>query len=972
VFYCGGRGSPVDFVILGRTALIKDGIAVRLGAAKERGTLSLLLLYANKPVKIETLVECLWHDRSRSDRRQIIYSLISRLRAVFAQLDMPEALELVRPANAYRLHVNPLVVDIHLFRSLVLGARAQIQDRRYTKAVTTLREALGLWRGEPIPDVRGARSSALRSQLDDEFLTAQKLLVEALLHAGRPEAALGHLENIVHDHDLDETLARLWITALHAVGRSDEARRYFAAFRPRFRRSFRAEPDIDLVAIMTRSTTTSVRECRPHQLPNGIKDFIGRTDALQELDSLAEPAGSPGNVVVITGTPGVGKTALALHWAQQRLDRFPDGQLQLDMGTYSSLTPVDPHAALARFLDALDVPATAIPPETDQRRTLFNRLLDGRRMLVILDDVENSAQAQPLIPAAPGCLTLITSRHRLGRLTVKFTAPTVTVEPLTTEDSVTLLVRLIGSLRADREPEALIRLAHAADGLPVALRIIGEHVTERPRAAITDLADELCHHLLDPVGDHDQVSLNSIFSWSYRALSPDVAALFRQLAQHPGPSISVEVAAAMAGAEPDVTETRLNTLAKAHLIGHDTARHYRFLDLLRSYAGKCASTEDDPTKVTATLVRALTWYLVSAVNASAVLFPESPPVHDLPKLGEQPAMHFAGAVDARRWCERERDNLAAATRGAARHGFHRLAWQIHGATYQIFLRSGRLDGLLELSEIAVVAARLDEHPAAEIGHLLNVGGVHLTERRYRQAQDAATAALHLALDTGQREYEAICSHSLATTLLETGMTEEAVRLYARTLELCRQASDGAGEAATLHRLGDVHRRRGALDLATTFYLQALEMLQRIGSIGGQGRTHSRLADLFLEKGEMASAAHHCERALATCALTGEGKVRCEALTIRADVRRRSAAPAEAVVDARQAVATATEINDSLGLAGALAALADALAELGSPAEAAAASSQGLSILETIGGPDISLLQRRLLISYARSMSAEPV
>ena len=962
----------MEFVILGRTALIKDGIPVRLGAAKERGMLSLLLLYADKPVKIETLVECLWHGRARGDRRQIIYSLVSRLRSMFAQVGMPEALELVRPANAYRLHVNPLEVDIHLFRSMILRSRAQIQGRRYAAAVMTLQEALELWQGEPIPDVRGTRAAALRSQLDDEFLTARKLLAEALLHAGRPEVALDHLENIVHDHDSDETLARLWITALHAVGRSDEARRYFAAFRPRFRRSTHAEPDIDLVAIMSRSTTTPAPEIRPHQLPNGIKDFIGRADALQELDALTEPAGSPGNVVVITGTPGVGKTALALHWAQHRLNRFPDGQLQLDVGTYSSLTPVDPHAALARFLDALDVPATAIPPETAQRQTLFNRLLDGRRMLVILDDVHDSTQAQPLIPAAPGCLTLITSRHRLGRLTVKFTAPTVTLEPLTVEDSVTLLVRLIGSPRADREPEAMIRLARAADGLPVALRIIGEHVTERPRAAIADLADELCNHLLDPVGDHDQVSLDSIFSWSYRALSPDVAALFRRLAQHPGPSIGVEVAAAMAGAEPDVTETRLNALAKAHLIGHDTARHYRFLDLLRSYAGRCASSEDGPAEITATLVRALNWYLYSVTNASAMLFPESPPVHDLPEPGDRPAMRFTGAADALRWCERERDNLAAATRAAARNGFHRLAWQIQGAAYQIFRRSGRLDGLLELNEIAVASARLDEHPAAEIGHLLNVGGVHLAEHRYRQAQDAATAALHLALDSGRREYEAICSHALATALLETGLTEEAVQLYARTLELCRHASDGEGEAATLHRLGDAHRRQGAFDLAVTSYLQALEMLQRIGSIGGQGRTHNRLADLYLENGEMASAAHHCERALSTCALTGDGQVRCAALTIRADVRRRSAAPAEAVVDARQAVAAATEINDSLGLAGALAALADVLAELGSPAEAAAAGSQGLRILETVGGSDISSLQRRLLVSYAASVSAEPI
>jgi DNA-binding SARP family transcriptional activator len=948
----------MEFVILGRTALINDGVQVQLGAAKERGMLSLLLLHAGEPVKVETLVECLWQGRPRGDRRQIIYSLVSRLRAVFAQLDMPEALELVRPANAYRLHVNPLTVDFHLFGSLVSRSRSQIRDQRYAAAATTLQEALELWRGEPIADVRGTRAAALRGRLYDEFLTARRMLAETLLKAGRAEAAVDLLESLIHDQDLDDTLARLWITALHAVGRSDEARRYFSAFRPRFRKSNHAEPDIDLVTIMSGPTTAPAPD-RPHQLPNGIKHFTGRAEVLQELDALTASAESPGNVVVIAGMPGVGKTALALHWAQRHLDRFPDGQLHADLGAYSSATPVDPHAVLARFLVALGVPAAAVPPKTDQRQDLFNRLLDGRRTLVILDDVANSAQAQPLIPVAPGCLTLITSRRRLGHLSVKFTAPTITAPPLSTEDSSVLLVRLIGSLRAGREPEGLRELVQAAHGLPLALRIIGEQVSERPRASISDLADELRTHLLDPTSDDDQASLESVFSWSYRKLTPELATLFRRLAAHPGTSFSVEAAAAMAGAEPEITKTRLDALAKVHLVRHDTSRYYRFHDLLRVYAKNRATAEDGPVATTATLVRVLEWYLFSAANATALLCPELAPVNDLPQPGDRPAMRFTREADALRWYERERDNLASSTRSAAEHGFHRLAWQIQGSSYSVAFRSGRLDGLLELSELAVIAARSDGHSIAEINHLLNVGAVHLAERRYPQAQDAATAALHLALDTNQQEYEAICSHALATAFLETDRTKDAERLYARALDLCRRASDRTGEAASLHRLGDVHRRRGAFDLAVTSYLQALELLQRMGAIGNQGRTHNRLADVYAAIGDTASAAHHCEQTLATYELTRDERARCGALTIRADIRRRSALPAEAVEDARQAVAIATEMGDPPALAGALAAMSDALTDLGSHAEALAAGSQGLRVLETVDGPEIAALRRRL-------------
>ena len=956
----------MEFVILGRTALIKNGVPVQLGAAKERGLLSLLLLYAGEPVKVDLLVECLWHGRSRSDRRQIIYSLISRLRATFLQQDMPDAVELVRTANAYRLHVNPLAVDLHSFRSRVRRARQEIAAARYDIAVTTLQEAIELWCGEPIPDAQGAGAAALRGKLEDELLTARKLLAEALLRTGRHQTALAGLENLVHDHDLDETIARLWITALHAVGRSDDARRHLTAFRPRFRRATQAEPDIDLVAIMSGTTMSPAPGVRPHQLPNGVKDFTGRADILRELDGLTELAGCPGNAIVLTGMPGVGKTAVALHWSQHHRDLFPDGQLYLDAGTHGPGKPVDPHAALARFLDALGVPAAMIPPAPDQRRDMFNRLLDGRRMLVILDDVHTSAQAQPLIPVAPGCLTLVTSRHSLGRLTVQLAAPTVTIRPLTTEESITMLTRLIGSRHIEREPDALTRLAKAADGLPLALRIIGQHVLDRPRAGIAELADELRRHLLDPVDDDDQVSLHTVFSWSYRTLPTEVAQLFRRMAQHPGASISVEVAAAMTHVEPQVAQKRLNALAKAHLIDHDTARHYRFHDLLRIYAEECAADVDGAATIAATRILILEWYLFSAANATSVLFPESPPVHDLPEPGDRPAMRFTGEADALRWCERERDNLTAATRCAARFGLHRHAWQIQGTVHQIIYRSGRLDGLLELNEIAVTAARRDGHSAAEIGHLLNVGAVHMAERRHWLAETAATAALQLARDTHQADYQAICSYSLATALLETGRTDEAVRLYDRVLDLCRRTSNGVGEAATLHRLGDVHHRQGAADLAAKSYLQALELLQRMGSAGGQGRIHTRLAALYLATTMIGSAIHHCEQALATYEHTRDEKTRCEAITIRADIRRRSAAPS-AVVDAREAVAIATQTGDPAARAAALTVLTEALVDAGSYSEAGATAVQCLQLLDTVRGYDIPALRSRLLTSYATAL-----
>ncbi len=954
----------MNFAILGRTAVIDNGRSVQLGAAKERGLLGILLLHADEPVKVDMLADLLWPGQGGDTRRSTMYSLVSRIRAMLARLGMPEALEWIRAANSYRLKVDPLDVDLHVFRALVGRAREEFREERYAAAVDSLRTAIELWHGDPIPDLRGDRADTVREGLADELLVARTLFADGLLRTGLRQAASDVLADLVPDHFLDETIARLWITALHSTGRSDEARRHYARFRPRFRRATRTEPDIDIVAIL--SSAPPAPSARPRQLPTSTKDFLGRTETLGDLDLLTEPAAPGGNLLVLTGMPGVGKTTLALHWSRQRLTRFPDGQLFLDAGTHGP-APVDPHTALARFLHALGVPTGEIPSATDQRQELFNRLLDGRRTLIVLDDVRDSAQAQALIPLEPGCLTIVTSRHSLGRLTVRNAAATLTVRPLPLEDSTTLLSRLIGGPRVEGDPAALVRLARAAHGLPLALRIIGEHVRERPRAELADLADELHRQLLDPVADEDQIDLNTVFSLSYRALAPEMATLFRRLPQHPGTSISAEAAAAMTGGTTETTRSRLNALAKAHLLDHDTAGHYRLHALLHAYAGQVARAEDAASTRTDALLRALDWYLFSAVDAAAVLLPEQPPVNDLRPRDGRPAMHFPGTAAALRWVERERENLTAAIRAAASAGLDRLTWQLQGTVCMLLHRSGRLDGLLELNELALVAARRDGHRIAELGTLLNGGALHLAEHRYDRAEAAALAALRLARDLGAADYAAICTYSLATVLLEQGRTDESVRLLEDALRAFREAADRAGEAFALSRLGDFHRRGGSHEVAAAAYAKSLEILQRLGSHGGEGRLCNNLAALHLEMGRLEAAGHQAEQALATYHLTGDEKARREALTIRADVCRRTGAPTTAIDDARLAAEIATRIDDLPGRAAALAVLADALADTGNHGEAAEASLLGLDLLDAAGGSDIPALRRRLLIGYATSL-----
>ena len=964
----------MEFVVLGPTKLIDDSTAVPLGAVKQRGMLGMLLLHAGDSVRTDILIDHLWEAPGRGDRRQILYSMASRLRGVLGQVGLHDALVRIPAASAYRLDVDPSFVDLHQFRRLVSAGREHAQRERYDDAVTALERAVKLWRGEPLVELRGARAERLRGRLNDSLLDARKLLAESFLHAGRHLSALAQLEGIAQDHELDDRFARLWMTALCAAGRSDDARRYFAAFRRRFRKAMHAEPATDLASIITPPKRVlplpappAVR--RPHQLPTGIKDFIGREDALQELGTLTGGDRAPANVVVLTGMPGVGKTALALHWSHQQSRFFPDGQLYLDAGAYGPSAPVDPHQALANFLEALGVAPDQIPQAPDRRRERFNEMLAGRRMLVVLDNVLDSPQVRPLIPHSGMSLTVVTSRQRLSGLSIRDGIRNVTVEPLTAGDSIALLTHMIGDSRSRAEPHAVDALAETAGGHPLALRVLGERVAERPRASIADIAKELRYRLLESAcEDDDQANLTTVFAWSYQALPPDAARLFRRLAQHPGASAGVEVAAALAGVDPRAAEMLLNGLARVHLIDHDTARHYRFHDLLRLYAMTRAIVEDSASDLLNCRRVIYDWYLLSAANAAALLVPELPPVPDLPAAAWTRGATFATEADALSWCDRERENLSAATRSAAQHGFHRHAWQIPGAVYEIFDRTGRHDDLLVLNEIAVAAARRDEHAIGQIGSLTNLGAAHFAKHNYRQAAIAFTAARDFARTTGHIEAETICSHNMASTHLREGETRQAIELYQQALDVCRAISHPAGEAASHHRLGDAYRQDGQHDRSADHYRRALSLREQIGYLRGQGKTHNGLSRLYLETGKTAAAAVHCQLALRIHEQTKDEAARCDALIIMAEIRQAARSAPAAMMNIRSALTIAERIGDSYRKAQALAVLADILIGSGSRREAAQACAMALRISDNLEGSNVPRLRDRLHRLRAASLT----
>lgn len=936
-------------MILGPTRLrADDGTSVKLGVAKQRQLLTLLLLHARQPVPLTLIVERLWNNRPPAAYRQALWSMASRIRGILDVQRMQAALASPRGLNFYRLDIDPGLVDVHRFRSITERARDAARTGRHDRAVDLFETALALWQEPPLADLQSDGSEHDRHHLREQvFINACKGLFESQLIAGEYGSVVTRLAPLIEARPLDETLVRQWIQALDGTGQFSKASSDYLTFDRQWRDAVGTEPNIEVRAAYQHmlekrrhtqpgagSPGTEVLPfpfTPPHQLRRDITDFTGQRASQAELDRLSQPtAGSNVNVVVIDGMPGVGKTTLAVHWAHQHLDRFPDGQIQLDANAYGATPPIEPEDALGRFLHALGVPTDRIPPDSEHRRSRLNQLLTGRRLLILLDNVHDSQQVRPLLPATPTCLMIITSRSRLKSLVIREGLRSVTVAPLSTEESVALLRGLIGPSRSDAEPEALAELAERAAGLPLALRIIGQYAAERPLVQLGDLVGQLTERLLAPEDEFDEedATVRAVFSWSYCALPDEVARLFRLLGLHPGRSISTETAAALLGTDHTRAERMLERLVSASLIDHASVGRFRLHDLLRQFAGDRCRDEDPADARRAAAQRMLDFYLLSGHNAVLALEPELRPVPDLPPTGTVAAMTFRSDAGAMEWFAAERANITAVTRFAADNGFHTRAWQIPATVYEAYNRYGHQDDVLETQQIALRSARASCHGEAELGTHNSLGATHRRLGNYKAAAEHYRAGLALAEQQGHLPGQAVCSLNLGITELELGDLRAAIALHEQALHIYRRLGDTADEAFTLFRLGNVHRRMADTGRAFTYYHKALAGHERATSLRGQGATHAELASLYLDTGDLANALVHGQHALDIDTRTRDRAVTCETLATMAAVHNGLGLLSEALHEARLALDMCDEIADSRRRARTLSRLRDTFTSAG--------------------------------------------
>lgn len=622
----------------------------------------------------------------------------------------------------------------------------------------------------------------------------------------------------------------------------------------------------------------------PEQLPPDVSNFIGRRTDIALLDQiLSDVRHDKGSVNVmaisaIGGTPGVGKTALAVHWSHHVKASFPDGQLHINLHGFDPLNaPMQPDEALGIFLRSLGISAENIPARLDERTVLYRSLLANRRILVVLDNAIEADQVRPLLPGSPRCMVVVTSRNRLSGLIAQDGAYPIRLDLLNRVESVELIRQLVGGPRVDAEPDAVAEMARQCGHLPLALRIAAEHVAIHPHMSLDSFVRELAQERrrLDVlVGDDRRIEVRAVFSWSYGSLPPDVARLFRLLGLHGGPEISLGLASAVAETSIQQVRQLLNMLISMHLLNEVSHERYRLHDLLREYATERAELDEPEAERYSASERMLSWYVITAIAARKVIAPH---LNDLTIDGRLRAVEpvtFRSRNDALEWCELERINLVAAVRHAAEQGFLRIAVQLTLALGTFFNLRKHWPDWIATHQAALDAARQIQDPSAEGSILNSLGIAYREQRRFDEAIDCDLRALAIRRRIGDRRGEATTLINLGDKYEKLGRFEEAMVFNLQALSVAREVGSQISEAVSLTNLGEASYGLRRFEDALAYHNQALALHRELGDRQGEGAVLDNIGQALFGLKANSEAIRYLDQALAIRREVGDQHGEC--------------------------------------------------------------------------------------------------
>ncbi|MFC5851755.1 BTAD domain-containing putative transcriptional regulator [Streptomyces chlorus] len=838
--------------VLGPLRAWRGGEPLDLGPVKRQAVLAALLLRQGAVVSHEQLLDGVWGSEPPASGNKVLASHVNPLRRTLDSEGTRHTESLIRSGKGwYRFVVDGVRLDLSDLAEQGDEALRTRASGDLAAATEQLSVALALFQGEPLANLPGSFAQAERERLLERRRTLRLARLECLVLLGRFGDALDDLTALSASDPYDESLLALRMRALYGCERQTEALNAYQDMRLRLRDELGVDPGEELRRVhkavlrqddawllgpaappaSTRpgSPTREEQPDRagapsvPAELPHDAAGFAGRTGELARLHALLPPEGGQGptKTVVISaigGAAGIGKTALAVHWAHQVRDRFPDGQLYVNLHGFDHDRPhLKPNEALELLLRSLGLPASEIPSHEEAQGRVYRTLLADRRLLVLLDNAASAEQVRPLLPGSPSCCVVVTSRNRLADLVVRDGAHALPLSLLLPTEARALLSRTLGEERLSVDPLAVDGLIRLCGGLPLALRVAAARLAGDPGLHPADLVTEMSEgnrlQALEPDGDENS-PLRAAFSVSYGVLVPAARRLFRLLGLFPGPEFTAKVAAALLGAPPSQARRLLGALAAAHLIEPVTVGRYRFHDLLREYARECAQVEESAEDRDAALERVLLWYTHATRAAAGTWFFPELPSGLVP--GDQPGM--PSAAEAKQWLEAEQANLLAAVSHAGRHGPRPVAWHLTSALFGYFW-------------------------------------LHLPRATW---WTTAQTSLDAAVAEGDLFGQAAMHTSLAVTQWDWGHAREATDHNTRVLDISRELDWPTGEAAALGVGGIMEWSMARLDSAYERLTAGLRLTRETRNRSFEAFGLLGLGMVSRDLGRLREAADHLE------------------------------------------------------------------------------------------------------------------
>ncbi|MFJ5079887.1 AfsR/SARP family transcriptional regulator [Streptomyces sp. NPDC088553] len=860
---------PLRFAVLGPVRAWRDGEPVPTGSPQQRALLAALLLRGGRTATASELIDALWGEESPSQALAAVRTYASRLRKALG----PQVL--VSESGGYALRTSAAALDVATAQELgaeaeklrAAGDRAAARDR--------LAEALNLWDGEVLASVPGPYAETQRTRLEEWRLTLLETRLDIDLEVGAHAEAVSELTALTAAHPLRERLRELLMLALYRSGRQAEALAVYADTRRLLADELGVDPtpelsrlqqrilqaDAELARPVEEAAPAAAPVARPAQLPATVPDFTGRAPFVRELGArLATAEGHVMAVSALAGIGGVGKTTLAVHVAHEARPHFPDGQLYVDLQGAGSRAAA-PETVLGSFLRALGTPDSAIPDSLDDRAALYRSTLDGRRVLVLLDNARDAAQIRPLLPGTAGCAALVTSRIRMVDLAG---AHLVDLDVMSPEEALQLFTRIVGAERVQSEREAALDVVAACGFLPLAIRIAASRLAARRTWTVSVLAAKLAdeRRRLDELQAGD-LAVKATFELGYGQLEPAQARAFRLLGLADGPDISLAAAAAVLDLPLWDTEDLLEALVDTSLLESAAPGRYRYHDLVRLYARACADRDEQPPSgKEAALSRLLDFYLSTAARVYAIERPGDRLVDHLEPTTHE-GLTFTDRHTAQDWLYAEANSLLATVRQSAaspqalRRGVD-LLW----ASLDLAESGANSREYEAVATVLREAASASRDVRAEARAANTLAYVHHYQGRFDQADREADEVVRMARSVGDPLPICWASNARGAIALYQARYDDGDQHLTLAIAEFRAAADRAGEAAALCNLSRIHLATGRREDAVRMAQQGTDMYDEMGHAlkGANGRYALGLA--LTESGQLPAAGERLREALA--------------------------------------------------------------------------------------------------------------